>query len=673
MKKGPFFICMCTIASLLIFSCTPNEKIAQRSIHLFEEAYYEKLPHNQKRQYLDSIAQAVDNHQNDSVTRYEFLKISAEYYYLNESQLSKQTAEKALKRAAEVNDSLCIAKSYYYIGDSYENSKRDSAYYFYLKAEKVYEALSDKDCTAQMKFNKAYMLFFSGNYSECEVEISKALHLLQNTTNYRLKYNCLNLMGTCLEKLEEYEEAFRYHTKALETIELFKNSTVSEHLVHSSILSSTVNLANLHDIRGEYLQSIDKLKPWITQHTKENWPIEYTVMKGNMANALMKSGSLTDVLPLLHETEKIADSLQNKTLQLYTKIHFAEYFERKKDTTQLLSYLNEAYQIAKATESNDELLKIVRKLAVYDPKKERYKNEYLALTDRITKQQRKTKNKFARIEYETAQLEDENQALSKQNFYLLFFLIGLSLLLALTFIGAYINKKNKELKHLKEQKLASDELYELLNNQQKKITEAKQNQKAEIAKELHDNIMNNMYSVRLGLDAISKSTDKSQAEKIKTYVNHIQTIEKEIRDLSHSLRTTAPFEKAQFTDLVEAFTKDNNGLTMTTFHFSCDNHELWNAISNLSKVHLYRILQEWIANVNKHAQATFCTVALKSDSKKGLILEITDNGIGLKENPTSNGIGFIHLNERIQLIQAHYQITTPPTHPGTQLTISEIA
>lgn len=673
MKDCPSFILSFVISILLLASCAdkPSNLKSFSTKSLFNDSIYDALNSNQQKKYLDALSLKIDSLQNDSLTRNDYLKIAVSYYYLNEYKSSYITSKKVLNLSKSVNDSIVMAKAYYYLGDTFELTQRDSAYYYYLKAEKIYELLNDADNTAGMKFNKAYTLFYSGNYSECEVEVSKALHLLQSSKKFELKYNCLTLLANCLEKLEDYKEAFEYHKKALAEIQILKkNGYTNDQIIYCTI-TSTVNLCNLYDINGEYNQSIQKLLPLTTTNIKNNWPFEYTVIAGNLANAYMKSGDLEKAYPFLETAVQMADSLNNQTLKLYSDYFFADYYELKKDTTLVLTYLKNAYTKAIALKSNDERLKVLRKLSLYAPEKERYKNEYLSLTDSITKQQRKTKNQFARIEYETAQLENDNRVLSKQNLYLIYFLVGLGFIFSALFIRGYIIKKNKELKHLKEQKLANDELFELLNKQQEKITQAKEHQKAEIAKELHDNIMNRVYAVRLGLGAIISINNESVLEKKNNYLIQLHEIENEIRELSHSLKITNGFEKAQFTDLVEEFTKDNNNVGLTHFKYLCEDPVKWNDISNISKVHLYRILQEWIANVHKHAQATVCFVALKVDSKKGLTLIISDNGIGITENTTSNGIGMVHLKERIQLIGANYKIeSTSPS--GTQLIITDI-
>jgi len=72
---------------------------------------------------------------------------------------------------------------------------------------------------------------------------------------------------------------------------------------------------------------------------------------------------------------------------------------------------------------------------------------------------------------------------------------------------------------------------------------------------------------------------------------------------------------------------------------------------------LYRVAQEGLTNVRKHAQATRVEVALVYDNSK-VGLSIDDDGQGIGE--TSNGYGLLGLRERVQLVGGTIDIRIAP-------------
>jgi signal transduction histidine kinase len=86
------------------------------------------------------------------------------------------------------------------------------------------------------------------------------------------------------------------------------------------------------------------------------------------------------------------------------------------------------------------------------------------------------------------------------------------------------------------------------------------------------------------------------------------------------------------------------------------------------KLNIYRIIQEKIANVVKHAQASHVEVALESDDKMVYIF-VKDNGKGFDINDKRNGIGISNMINRVESFNGNMQIDTIPGS-GCQVKIS---
>jgi signal transduction histidine kinase len=645
--------------TLLFFSCKKNYSVIfEKNTTVFlDKNYIHDLDKNKKEQYLDSIVNLLRQKKNDSVARNLYLGIATEYYYINNLKKSLSVSLQALRLSKLAKDSVRIAKASFYAGDCYRNSKKDSAYFYYLQAERLYVKLNDYENTGMMLFNIAYVLFYDGNYVESEIEISKALQYLKESNNQRLIYSCNTLMGNCLEKLFDYNGAFQYHELALSNLQKMKTDDIDRDEINNYNVTSVINICNLHDLKGEFFKSIEKLQNLLSEDLKNKWPKLYAKVLSNLAYSKMKNGDYKNVKSMFFESLKIVDSLGIKSEILYKKIRIGEYFLTQKDTIKAIQSLKEANQLAIKIQSNNEILTSSKLLSKLDKKNGLfYANQYIKVSDRIYTYQKNAHNKYARIEYETSRLEDENKVLTKKNFYILIISFVLILLLALIIALRFLKFKNKELRFLQQQQKANDEIYQLLSEQNEKINIAKENEKSKIAKELHDGIMNKIYGVRMNLGFFNSKIDRKIIEKRKEYIFELQNIENEIRNISHDLRRSSFFDSNDFNVLLFSLIENQNVISLTQFKYVIDENFEWSTIQNIYKINLYRIVQEALLNVNKYSNAQNCAVIINRIDDDFLKLTVTDDGNGFNIKKKKSGIGLSNMRERANSLKGQFNI-----------------
>jgi signal transduction histidine kinase len=517
--------------------------------------------------------------------------------------------------------------------------------------------MRDYDNMGTMLYNKAYVLFFDGNYVECEVEISKALQYLKKSTNHRLIYACHTLMGNCLEKLVNYDEALRYHKLALLGLEKMKSSGADKDEISNYNISSVINICNLYDLKGEFSKSIEKLKSLLSADLKKNSPRLYANVLSNLAYSKMMNKDYENVESMFFESLRIVDSMGVESDILYKKIHIGEYFLTQKDTFKSIQSLKEANQLAVKIKNSNEILASLKLLSELDKKNRLfYANEYIKLSDSINQVQKNAHNKYARIEYETSRIEDENKVLTKENFYILFISFGLILMLGVIIVLRYFKYRNKELQFFKKQQFANEEIYQLLTEQHKKIDIAKENEKARIAKELHDGVMNKIYGVRMNLGFFNTLTDEKTIEKRKMYIAELQNIESELRLISHDLSRGSFFDGNDFNVLLTSLVENQKEFSSTHFKYVNNATLDWSAVENIYKINLYRIIQEAILNVNKYANAKNCKVKIQRKDGNLLKLSITDDGQGFDTKNKKGGIGLSNMKERAHSLKGQFSI-----------------
>jgi two-component system NarL family sensor kinase len=184
-----------------------------------------------------------------------------------------------------------------------------------------------------------------------------------------------------------------------------------------------------------------------------------------------------------------------------------------------------------------------------------------------------------------------------------------------------------------------------------------------LSQELHDNIGQLLSLAKLNMSLVEMSSTDNN-ESITQTKNLLNTAINDLRDISKTLNTEYVKEK----DIKESIERELAMLRRTR-KFDAD-FELSGTpffIKAERRLILYRIIQESLNNIVKHAGAThihFSMVYL------GEVLEIIirDNGVGFDMKATPNGVGLINIKQRSTLIDSKVNIYSEPGK-GTTLSI----
>lgn len=655
MKKYP--VLLICFSFLLIISCKQDDVISLNS-SLFQSKVYKKSSPLAKIKLLDSLENISNQFQNDSILRNFLFDLSNEYYYNNENKKSFDVCKKILSLSTTAKDTFSIAKAYSYIGDTYEVSKKDSAYYYYQKSEKLYRILNNRDFVGKMLFKKAYVLFFEGNYIESEAEVSNALLYLKNGKDVEMLYTAYSLLGLNFEKLEEYQDALKYQIQAKTLLKdiVGSNSDLEKKYLYSVV--SSINISNIYEKTNQYEQSIHVLKSLLTPELKEKSLSNYIFVLGNLGYSKMKSGITKDTDNYFKEALYLSKENDLKNNIVYQLKNLGEYYSIIKDSARSTSYLKQSLQLAEKLKMGEEIKNSLQLLSKIDKQNAAiYDKRYIVISDSLAKAQRINRNKYARIEYETSVVEDENKLLSAKNTYILIGSLLVIFALVLVIVYRYIKSQKREIEFRKAQQKAEEEIFDLLKEYQLKLSIAKEVEQNRISKELHDSVMNKLYGARMQLGILNDSDVKEVKEKRLIYVDLLQDIEQEIRTISHDLQSEIIDNQFDYIPLLSNLIQLQNEIGATHFSFEVDPNIDWDAIDSLVKITIFRIVQESLLNVTKHAKANECSVSVSLEANH-LILLIKDDGVGFDVNATKQGIGLNNIQERVKTIKATLEISS---------------
>lgn len=639
------------ILIIFLFSCKQNHEKYDSSIFLSE--FYKSKSNINKLNYLDSIRLLSKSISNNPTNRDLLIDLSSQYYYLNDYEKSIDVIKSSLKLSLSSKDSLRIAKSYYYLGDSFENLHRDSAYFYYQKAEQHYRFLNDEEMVSRMLFNKSYLLFFDGNYVESEIILSDALSKLKNKDSNKLKFDCYNLLASDFEKLEEYNDALKYYLLAQEVLNELEKDDNDFDINNNYKVSLSVNIASVYEKQFQYSKAANELESVLTKDLKEKWPKNYSTVIGNLGYVKTKLGQLKEGEAMMKEALSLSRKIGVESSIVYKLHNLGKYYVDTKDSLQAIRYLKESLQLAEKLKSTDDVKINLQLLSTIDKANTSYYDKrYITVSDSLTKVQRKNRNKYARIEYETAVVEDANKELSSKNLYLIF---GVVILVAALGVR-YVVGQRKEIAYRKQLQAAELELFDLMRSSQVALNSAREEEQNRISRELHDNVMNKLYGTRLQLGMLNSPSIPDVEVKRLEQIDVLQTIEQDIRAISHDLHTDVVASHFDYPVLLAQCVQQLSATTQTNLHLDCAAGIDWESVSGLVKITLYRMVQEALSNVVKYAAASDCHITIGQPDASSLLLRISDTGKGFDLATASSGIGLKNMRDRARLVKADFRI-----------------
>ena len=644
---------------IFLVGCNSNEKspvIQKKLDYYFENSSKANLDKEIRLKYIDSAENVIQNaSENDSIKIKNYFKIANRYFTLLEYEKYKQTTNTILDISESINDSLNIAKAEYYLGDYYFSlSKNDSAYYYYLAAEKKYKKINDKLNLANTKLHKAYILSYEKDFLGSESETIKVLSIAKELKDEYLIYESYANLGSSLSGLGDYEKALEYHQKALLQIkkiedENYKPLLQAQTLNNIGFVYLSINKFNEASQIFEEGLKINNLK--------EIQPVLYTSLLDNFAYSrfkINKNEGLKDFQTAL----AVRDEIDDVYGKINSRIHLTEYYLSQNDTLKAIQLNSEANKLAKESHYNKEVLITLDFYTKLIPEEGlSYARDYIKLNDSLQKQERATRNKLARIEFETDEIISEKETLSNQRKIILIMSLLIISFGFLLYIILYQRSKHKELVFNQQQQESNEEIYRLMLNNQEDIDEVRSNVKRNIALELHDNILNRLASTRLNLFAISRRQDEETIKKALEHIDSIRVIEQEIRAFSHELHRESEINKSNFKNILEELLKNQKETYSAECNCDIFFDEAMNNMSPEIKMNVYRIIQEAFNNINKYANATKIGLALDVD-EGFLYLEINDNGTGFNVKKVKNGIGLKNMKSRAEAMKGEIFIAS---------------
>lgn len=268
----------------------------------------------------------------------------------------------------------------------------------------------------------------------------------------------------------------------------------------------------------------------------------------------------------------------------------------------------------------------------------------LAVAEMNTKYETEKKEKI---------IQQQQFEITKRN-YFLYGGLGLVVLISLLAFLLYRNHTHKHEKYLQQELIKQQDMAS------EAVIEAEENERKRIAADLHDGIGQMLTAVKLNLEGLTDRISISNKDDKKVYEKVILMLEescREVRNVSHNIMPNALIKSGlghAVKDFIEKVNSErlNIQLSITGIH---------EKLSSNVEIVVYRVIQECVNNVIKHAQANKLDISIIKDSD-GLNVTIEDNGRGFNVSNLENskGIGMKNIRTRIEYLKGSVDIDSKP-------------
>ncbi len=479
----------------------------------------------------------------------------------------------------------------------------------------------------------------------------KALDNISNTEPQKRDSNMyaviLANIAVVWQNAGEYKQALYYSNKCLE-IAIRKNDS-------DRIADIYLNTGIVQNAMGDTIASIKSIRSANDIYLKRK---KFASVEMSCCAMALNSSSADSAL---HYFQLALDiSKQTKIEPLY-KIYtgLGQTYLRLKNYDKAKQYLNQALARATALNYTTDRGAIYNWLAeTYTATREfelanKYQKAYSDLHDSlINKEKIQTANNLE-IKYRTAEkdkeiaaarlkiLERENKLSQKNSWIIL--ICGIVLLLVVIFISFYINTRRKE--RLKQQELLNINQQQQIGNL-KSVMMGEEKERTRIARELHDGIMVQLAVIKMKLRKMRLMPQQDDEEPIDTILDQLDKTSRELRQTAHNLMPDMLLE----TGLNDAIFYHCNSLKKETgLNIIFQHYGSLPALQQETELYLYRIVQELLQNIIKHAHANKALVQLNYHPPL-LSIAVEDDGVGFDKNVIDVGMGLKSIYSRLHVL-----------------------
>jgi two-component system NarL family sensor kinase len=615
---------------------------------------------------LKALAAAADT------AKVRLLNELAAEYHNKDKEKTLAYAEQAHELALRLKDRPGEARALSSLGVIVQkNGNYDSALAIQFRALKIYEALKDEKGIATAYGNISAPYWRLSQFSTALDYQLKALKLQEKNGDLKGQAYSLNMIGIIYKNLKKDREALAYYLRSVE---------IKKQIGDEKTLASTyMNIANVYknrlveDTATAYYEKAIELHRRLGNKSGESMSVS------GLGDLKVKFGRYAEAKKYYLRSLEIEQAFLDSNSLATTYINIGNACTALKEYKDAEHYIKGGLDIFYKIGDQDGVMSACEMLAFLYQETGDYRQsmdyyiEYIAIRDSIMGVEEKSRVAELQTRYEVekkdlelarnkAELEAREKEVALRNIQLVSVFVLIILLALLAYL--FYNRKR-----IQQQARLSAEIARQREIRTKAVIEAEEKERIRIAKDLHDGVGQLLSATKLNLDSVRSTMNISGTAQESAFKNALDLLDesvKEVRAVSHNMMPNTLLKLGLASAVREFITKIQN---MPDLRVSLEIVGMTERLEQEKESILYRVIQEVVSNIIKHARATELNLQLIRHEKELTIL-IEDNGVGFDTNRINDfeGIGLKNIVSRVEFINGSVHFDSTPGR-GTSVVV----
>jgi signal transduction histidine kinase len=622
---------------------------------------------SQYKQEIDSLQRLYSRSKEDTVRAGLLIRLA---YYTGDFDVKKalQYEKEAYELSRKLKYESGIARaayqesqSYSYMGDYLQAAN------FLDEAENYFVRVNDKFYLAAINNERGDWSFMVGNFWSAADYYTHAAELFdanKDTTNSLITYQ--NLVAV-LSELGDNERAVAISKKILPLAEKRRDSLQIGYTLQG-LTTDLIYLKKIHEA-GSYIQPLLDIADrtadynlasdaYSTVATYYYYNKQYAASLPYLKKALAKAETMQDQFQLSRHNKSIGS----------TYLRMNELANSKK-------YFDLALAQAKKANSKKGLMDATLAFSEYFEKVRNYRTalallrQHLELKDSIEDTKTRNYARYLESKYESEKKEKEilrlKQVQEQKDFDIrrrdMYIAIVIGLILALAVIVLLLRRNYRSRQHLAEQqvilqeeKIANMERFQQVASLQSMIN-GQETERTRMARDLHDGLGGLFSTVKMHFSALRHEVEDLRDNTLyKKTFELVDSAGEELRKIAHNMMPEVLMKLGLLEALKDFCSSINAGRLL---HISLQTYGMEQPLGNSTEVMLYRIVQELVNNIIKHASATEAIIQFNREGAR-LNITVEDNGRGFdtREAEERRHMGIETVKSRVNYLNGHFSI-----------------